>query len=163
MEQWKKIDGWERYEVSTKGNIRNTQTGRILKVRPDKEGYKIVTFSVDCVRTTQKVHRLVAKAFLINEPGKTQVNHKDGNKTNNEVENLEWCTSAENHTHAYKELGRQANISQFKKRVRCVETGKIYESAAEAAREISALKQPLSSVCRGERKTYKGFHWEYIA
>jgi len=167
MEKWKVIDGWERYEVSNTGFVRNSETRKLLRMRYDKNGYQIITFSIDGKRTTRKVHRLVAEAFIPNTGNKPQVNHKDGNHQNNHVDNLEWCTSSENHLHAYKMLGRKAHRSEKagreKKKVLCVDTGETYESAMEAAKAIGGKQGPLSTVCRNERKTYKGKRWRYIA
>lgn len=163
---WKVIEGWERYEVSNKGQIRNSETKKILRTRPDKDGYLIITFSINKVRSTQKVHRLVAKAFIPNIESLPQINHKDGNHANNDVRNLEWCTSSQNHLHAYRILGRKVNKEGLKpsekKKVLCVETGEIFDSATSASKKVNGHQGPLSSVCRKERKTYKGMHWEYV-
>ena len=166
MERWKVIDGWERYEVSDAGRVRNSETGKLLRLRSDKNGYQMITFSIDSRRTTKKIHRLVAEAFIPNDGNKPQVNHKDGNHRNNHVENWEWCTSSENHLHAYKILGRVVHRSEKsgreKKKVLCVDTGEVYESAMEAARAVGGKQGALSSVCRNERNTYKGKRWRYI-
>lgn len=165
MEEWRMIKGWERYEVSNKGRVRNVETCQILKARPDKEGYMMLTFSIDCKRATKKVHRLVTEAFIPNPDNKPQVNHIDGNKANNSVGNLEWCTSSENHIHAYKFLGRKANTEKSgraKKKVLCVDTGEIFESATDAAKSVNGYQGAISSVCRNERNTYKGKHWKYL-
>ena len=166
MEFWKRIENWERYEVSNLGRIRNAETGKEIKTRSDKEGYRLVTFSINNVQSTKKVHRLVAAAFIPNDENKPQVNHKDGNRANNNAENLEWCTSSENHLHAYRELGRIAKNEKAgrpKKKVLCIETGEVYESAMAAARAIGGKQGPLSTVCRNERSSYMGKHWRYIS
>lgn len=117
MEQWKDVVGYENYyEVSSLGRVRskerilphNINSGlykkkpRILSLRVARRGYKIVWFCVDGVRKAYPVHRLVAIAFLPNPDNKPQVNHKDGNKLNNEVSNLEWVTAKENVDHAVR-------------------------------------------------------------
>lgn len=100
MEVWKKIDDYPDYEVSSLGRIKNIQTGKILKQEIKKEGYaSIRIFNSARKRKHLNVHALVAEAFL--SPKSECVNHKDGNKTNNNVNNLEWCTYSYNNRHAY--------------------------------------------------------------
>lgn len=107
------------YSVSEDGRVFSNEriTGqrcrhhRELKQYPDTKGYMRVRFCVDYIKTTAKVHRLVAECYLNNPYNKPQVNHIDGNKNNNHVSNLEWCTNQENMTHRYslnvrpKEMG----------------------------------------------------------
>ena len=77
---------------------------KLLKQGKSKSGYLIVSFCVDGVKSNHTVHRLVARAFIENELNKPQVNHKDGNKHNNNIDNLEWVTVSENGLHAYRVL-----------------------------------------------------------
>jgi hypothetical protein len=86
------------YEISDDGEIRNIHTGRTIKQFVGKDGY----MRTQIARKTRAVHRLVAIAFIPMEEGKIFVNHKDGNKQNNRVDNLEWCTRSENMQHAYE-------------------------------------------------------------
>ena len=118
IEIWHPCAGFEtHYEVSNLGNVRSLermvmhplggkkiQYARTLKQGKASNGYLIVSFSVDKIKSNQSVHRLVARAFIPNESNKPQVNHKDGNKHNNHVENLEWVTRSENGLHAYRVL-----------------------------------------------------------
>lgn len=103
MEQWKPIAGTKGFiEVSDEGRVRSLLTGvpRILKTQPDKKGYLRLRVTIEREKMCFKVHREVAKAFISNPNSLPQVNHKDGNKTNNSVDNLEWCTNRQNQLHA---------------------------------------------------------------
>ena len=118
-EIWHPCAGYEtHYEVSNIGNVRSIERmvrhakggvkispSKLLKQGKSKSGYLIVSFCVDGIKSNQTVHRLVARAFISNESNKPQVNHKDGNKHNNHIDNLEWMTASENGLHAYRVLG----------------------------------------------------------
>lgn len=106
-EIWRPIVGYEKYyEVSNLGNIRNAKSKRIRSISHTKH-YSHILLSVKGKHTTLRVHRLVANAFLPIIEGKTHVNHKNGNKNDNRVENLEWVTQAENNLHAFRTLHRK--------------------------------------------------------
>jgi hypothetical protein len=110
-EIWKPVVGYEGlYEVSNLGNVRSVDKvdrqgqkkhGRVRKLLLNQVGYLYVGISVENKKANLTVHRLVARAFIPNPDNKPQVNHIDGNKTNNIVSNLEWVTVAENTQHAY--------------------------------------------------------------
>lgn len=114
---WKDIQGYEGlYQVSNKGNVRSLDRwidrenqpgyflkGKVLRPRTGKNGYKYVVLSKNGERRTLTVHRLVASVFLSNPNGFNVVNHIDGEKTNNEAYNLEWCSYSDNTLHAIKE------------------------------------------------------------
>ena len=110
MEIWKKIEGFEDYEVSTSGVVISNKYSkkRILKKELSK-GYLRVSLCKKNVVTRFQVHRLVALSFLKNEDNKKCVNHKDGNKLNNSLGNLEWCTYSENEKHSFDFLGKITN------------------------------------------------------
>lgn len=119
LEKMKLVEGYKNYLVSSWGNVyRNDETqilfnaiemmpvGRLRKLNPEetKKGYlRVDLYDENGKRRHYKIHRLVAQAFIENPDGKPQVNHKDGNKHNNSVTNLEWVTDAENKDHR-KEL-----------------------------------------------------------
>ena len=104
--QWRDIyiDGIQtNYEISNSGLVRNKTTNHLLHLHLDRKGYRTVSFSTPTRRVcTKKVHRLVAIAFIPNPENKSDVNHKDGNKSNNNDWNLEWMTRKENIEHAMR-------------------------------------------------------------
>jgi hypothetical protein len=97
-EEWQTINEYKNYDVSNFGNIRNNKTGKILKLNI-KSGYYNINLKNDKISKSFKVHRLVALAFIENPKNKLEVNHKDKNKLNNQVNNLEWMTRQENNIH----------------------------------------------------------------
>lgn len=100
METWKHIDGYDRYEVSDCGRVR-TKEGRFMSFMVHHKGYFKVELSKNGEGKGHFVHRLVAKAFIDNPENKPQVNHKDTDKQNNRIGNLEWATQLENVDHAF--------------------------------------------------------------
>lgn len=113
MEVYKKIEGFENYEVSNFGNVRNKLTSRILK-KENVKGYLRVSL---CEKNKVKrflIHRLVSINFLENKDNKPCVNHIDGNKLNNHFSNLEWCTYSENENHSYSILCKVNPIRKLK-------------------------------------------------
>lgn len=104
MEKWKNVPNYEGlYSVSDLGNIKSEYTGKVLKPSVDRFGYVRFSATKNKKQKTIRIHRLVAELFIPNPNNLPQVNHKDGNKLNNTVSNLEWCTDSENKLHAYKE------------------------------------------------------------
>jgi len=101
-ETWKPVKGFEKfYEVSNKGNIRNAK-GKIMKTHTNNRGYVMIDFTVNKVRTKKLVHRVVMETFVANVNNLPEVNHKDENKSNNYLTNLEWCTRSHNKQHSMK-------------------------------------------------------------
>lgn len=102
-EEWKDIKGYEGlYQISSFGNARSLRFNRIKVLKPGSTPkYFTYEFSVNRISKIKTAHRLVAEAFIPNPNNLPYINHKDGNKQNNHVENLEWCTASENVKHAY--------------------------------------------------------------
>lgn len=118
MEQWKAIEGTNgMIEVSEDGQIRSLLRGSpyILKSQRDNKGYHRVRVTINRQKMSFKVHREVAKAFIPNPNNLPQVNHMDGNKSNNAVDNLEWCTNQQNVIHAL-EIGLCGDRGDIKKK-----------------------------------------------
>ena len=101
-EIWEKSSTAENYEVSNLGNIRHLERKINLKLRDNGNGYKVIGIRVNGKGKNYYVHRLVAQVFIPNPENKPQINHIDGNKENNRIGNLEWCTSSYNLKHSYK-------------------------------------------------------------
>ena len=102
MKNWtiyRKIEGYDNYEISIDGDVRNRKTKRIIKPCYDKDGYLTIGLNKNGVKKIYKVHRLVGKAFIPNKKKLPQINHKDETKDNNHFTNLEWCTHAYNSTY----------------------------------------------------------------
>lgn len=170
-EIWKDIKGYENlYKVSNLGRIKsiskNTKNQHayqeiILKDIYDKDGYCQVNLYKNRKGKTYKVHRLVALAFL-GEYYNLEVNHKDGNKKNNCVNNLEWCSRSENTIHAYKiglAKAKKGKENEHSKPV-IVKKGdfmKRFESEGQASIFIRVRKQSISDCVCGRKKTCKGY------
>ena len=166
MEQWKPIEGTDgRLEISSLGRIKsNLRDGRILKANPDPKGYMKVRVTLDRVKRCFKVHRLVAQAFIPNPDNLPQVNHKDGDKSNNTVDNLEWISNADNARHAIANglwdsviKGSIAENERRKVPVTAItRTGEYihFSSVSEAERYFKS--RHISDVLNGKREHVKG-------
>lgn len=152
-----------KYAVSNKGHIMNIRTGRILKTRINHNGYEYVQLSEKKEgKRNYFIHRLVAFAFINNPELKPYINHKDGNKLNNSVENLEWCTAKENDTHA-----RVMKLKDQNKPIKAIsildpENIQIYESLSECSRCMCINKGTIHRALSGKRRATHGYHFEYI-
>lgn len=167
MELWETISEKQSYEVSNYGKIRRKLLNgyKYLKLFTDKDGYYRVCLCENEKRIYRSVHRLVAQAFIPNPENKPTVNHKDGNKQNNCVDNLEWATIKENNNHALqtglrnmKNDGCSKKVAQYDMNMNLI---KIYPSAKEVKRQTGFSQGHISEVCRGEKKHYKNFIWKY--
>jgi hypothetical protein len=177
MEIWKSISKYENiYEVSNKGRIRSLNRyikyswkktikidfiyGRVLKPKKDKDGYLEVNLYLERkIAKMHKIHRIVAKEFIPNPKNKPQINHKNGIKSDNKIENLEWVTGKENVQHAIRKKLYTSNmkkINQFSIENKFIKT---FNSINEAKRKTGC--SCVSDACRGNLKTSGGYIWKY--
>lgn len=189
MEQeiWKDIPGYEgRYQVSNMGQVKSLdraiphsdgsihfRTSQVIKQYKNRLGYMNVGLPRDNTKTKQfLVHRLVALAFIPNPNNLPCVNHKDENKANNSVENLEWCTKDYNNKYGKGAIQRLVNVKKKNRiaRAKAVvqidpKTNKViarYVSANEAGRAVGGYGANINSCCRGIIHTSMGYKWKYV-
>ena len=164
-EIWKDVQNYEGlYQVSNLGRVKSLPRNgtvlneRILKPSADRYGYKQVILSKNNNHKPFKVHRLVANSFLLNKNNFPCINHKDENKENNKVDNLEWCSYSYNN--AYN--GRAKKVAKNKqKKVLCVELNIVFESLAEAEKKTKISAGNICSCCKGRYNMSGGYHWRY--
>lgn len=160
--EWKPIKDFGTYNtyfISNEGEIRN-QKGITLKQTLDKYGYpRIMLRDKNGKRKYIYVHRLVAVAFIENPNNYECINHKDENPKNNKVSNLEWCTKQYNNTY-----GNRINKASksCKKKVQCIETGIIYDSAKDVGIELNINRSHITDCCKGKRHKTGGYSWRYV-
>lgn len=174
MEIWKSvpIDGLEHYQVSNLGNIRNVSykgTGKIRVLSPcaDKDGYLMACLTNrNGGQCNYRIHRLVAKAFIPNPDNYEQVNHKDENKTNNVVDNLEWCDCLYNNNYGTRNtrLSKSKINTNCKPICQCDLNGdvlKIWPSLNEINRHFGYDTGLIAKRCLGIGNSAYGFKWKY--
>lgn len=160
------------YKVDEYGNVYGKH-GRVLKPSVNHNGYQIVNFMIDGKRIGISVHTLVASVFVPNPDDKIQVNHIDGNKTNNAFYNLEWVTPSENIQHAISILGFSPGANTKRKIVGISQTDnsgtKSFDSIEDAGAWIdnvfgvSSGKSEVWKVANGIRKSARGYVWQYAS
>ena len=149
------------YSISDSGEVRKDTTGYILS-QSTQQDYKFVTLLIDGKQKRMRVHRLVAETFIENPKNKPYVNHINGKKDDNNVENLEWVTPSENTQHAIK-----TGLFQNKRKKAVVqynldgEKMMIFESATEAARQTGGSQSKITMCCRRQRETDNDYQWRY--
>ena len=160
-EIWKPVKNFENYLCSTTGKVKSIKSNKILKGCISSRGYVEYCFSKNGIRYLVFGHRLVAETFIPNPKKKKQVNHIDGNRTNNNIENLEWVTARENVIHA-RDVLNTLKCGQNKKGIICLETGKIYSSGLEAEKELGIHNGFINMVCHGKKKSAHGLHFVFV-
>lgn len=183
-EIYRYIEGFNKsYMVSNYGNIKSVdrvdyigkrRKGKLLKTYFSKYGYKMVCLTNKGIQKNFLVHRLVASAFLDNKDCLPEVNHKDGNKSNNHVSNLEWVTKSQNVIHAFTVLKRTVNrpncglfgkLNYHAKAIYKIDNNgnaiKRYDSITEASKELCVSNNSICHVLKGRTKQCKGFKFIY--
>ena len=191
-EKWIRINTIEGYEDvrewywlsnSDEDKIINRNIGKVMKISPDKYGYRVVTLQAQNNKHRRcRIHVLKAKAFIYspNPLGANMVRHLNDVKTDNRLENLAWGTLSDNvqdcirnghynYTTSIKNFtkgrtkGSVIGAKKTSKPVRCLETGIIYPNAYEASRQSGVSRCSISCCCHGQREhTAKGLHWEFV-
>ena len=186
MEEWRDIKGYEgKYQVSNLGrikslNYRGTHKHEIMKPRKTTVGYEMITLTKNGIPSQFLIHRLVAEAFIPNPNNLPCVNHKIDDyehRSDNRVENLEWCTYRYNNTYGNKiskfiksRTGKcKGNKHPFAKKVKCLNNNMVFDTVTEAAKWGNATASTISKQIKGQRKT-AGKHpmtgdklkWEYM-
>ena len=177
MEEWRNVIGFDGlYEVSSEGRIRSCNRintfvdgrerflkGKILKPYPlikssRKKYYLGVALYKNRKKYRKNVHRLVAEAFIPNPLNLPQINHKDEDLTNNNVNNLEWCDQKYNNSYGtrLKRIG-----DKHKKKVICVDTGQMFESIKEAAEKLNINRTEIGNCCNGRVSSVKGLKFVF--
>jgi len=155
-----------KYKISNNGSvvkINKKLPPRVLKGSVNCNGYKLISYvTSEGERRQELLHRVLAKHFLNNPENKPCINHKDGNKLNNDLDNLEWCTKAENNQHAYdtglKEGAKKRKVTQFTKDGVLV---KVHNSIMSASDELGISRATIHRQIKRERKSAGGFVWSY--
>lgn len=179
-EIWKDIDNYEGlYQISNFGNIKSlnyngTKKEKELKQIPDKDGYMKIGLCKNNILKEKKIHRLVVEAYLnkkkfkytdkddklkyINNLNKLEVNHKDENKQNNNLDNLEWCTHSYNNNYGSKNKTISKKVNQYDLNGNYIKT---WDSLYKVQKEIGIHVTNISRCCRNIYKTSGGFIWKY--
>lgn len=170
MEEWKDIEGFENYQISSEGNARNAKNKKNLISSLMKNGYLRVTLYKKRKPYYKNIHKLVADAFIPNPDNKPCVGHKDCNKNNNRVDNLYWCTYKENNNHpitkkrrSETKKGQIPKANPPKQVFQYTLDGElvaIWPSTMECKKN-GFNRANISACCRGERKIHMGYKWSY--
>ena len=167
-EIWKDISGYPNYQVSNLGRVKSlgndkNRKEKILKSSKEGWGYLQVLLSKDGKSKYFKVHRLVASAFLDNSNNLPEVNHKDEDKTNNRVENLEYCDRTYNNNYGSRNertaIANSKPVLQFTKQGEFI---KKWKSTREVERELGFNHSNIAQCCQGKLKSSNGYEWKYL-
>ena len=161
MEIWKEIPNYPNYCVSNLGRVKSfkrSKEGVLMNPQKNRKGYLYVSLRIPGKKKCIQIHRAVMIAF---RPCKDmeflEVNHKDEDKENNCLDNLEWVTHIQNVRYG---TGHQRAVEKMKRKIRCVDTGAVFNSMREASETLGINYGNLSSCCSGRLKTANGLRFE---
>lgn len=172
-EKWADIPQYNGdYRISTYGNVLSFKNGKtkLLKPGTDKHGYRFVVLSESGKSRLYYIHRLVALFFIKNPENKLEIDHIDGNRTNNNIDNLRWVTRKENANnpislHRYKIAGmKNKPYLNREKRVKQIYNNTVvavYNNIRDAERATGIAHQSISRVAKGKLKSCGGYNWQY--
>lgn len=160
IEIWKDIEGYDGlYQVSNFGQVK--RGNKLLHLNTNTYGYKHITLCKNGVRRTSAVHTLVASAFIENPNKKPQINHKDGNKSNNSAENLEWVTQKENNCHAITTRLKKTKVLLMFDNENNLIRKFFNRMEIEEYFKRRICHDLITRCCNKQRKTAYGFVWRY--
>lgn len=162
MEEWVDIPGYEGlYQITRDGKIRNVTNGNKLLGNVNSHGYVVVSLTKNGRKKDCKVHRLLALTFLPNPNDYDCINHKNGNKLDNRLQNLEWCTKGYNNRHAREVLGVNTEERPVCQLTLSGDFVALWVNEAQAARCLGISPVCIASCCEGRANTAAGFRWHY--
>lgn len=162
MEEWKDIEGYEGlYQVSNQGRVKNVMRDKLRASHNNGCGYLMILLCKDGKKKPFYVHRLVAQEFIPNPDNLPEVNHKDECKTNNVVENLEWCSSRYNMN--FGTARERTSLKQQKKVYQYTKNDELVAvfNGVNQCKELGFEPSCISQCCNGIRRTHKGYKWSY--
>lgn len=162
MREIKGLNG--RYLIRESGEIYSLYSNKVIKPRLSKNGYLIVDLFVEGTRYQKLVHRLVAETFINNPLNDPVINHKDYDKLNNHISNLEWCTQKYNleYSGTIKKANKATSKAVKQIAIKTDQVINIYNSMMNAERETGIKNSNISECCSGKRKTAGGFKWKIV-
>jgi hypothetical protein len=168
VEIWKPIVGYDGYEISNLGRVKSVKFGKekIMKNDKNEDGYLRVNLCKEGNHKHFKVHRLVAQAFIPNPNNFPIINHKNEIKTDNRVENLEWCTYSYNNTYndRAKKSGKKSGKTLTRPILQFTKDGEFvrrWDSAIQVESELGIKYSGITKCCEGRYKTSGGYVWGY--
>ena len=156
---WKKHPKINDILISDEGDILSYKSGKWKELKKCDNGKGYLRVGVGHSNPLY-IHRLVAESYLYNDDplNKKEINHIDGNKKNNNINNLEWCTRSDNEKHAHK-----IGLKESKKcPIVIIETGEIFNSQRECAKAINGDQRNISMCINGKRNRHKGYHFKSL-